>query len=87
MAHPCRRCLSDSIPTPLMLVRGAPEAGQYLSRHRDLGHLKRDVAAVADDLRTDLDQLLPQTRQPASGREGRAANGVVFRMLAMIPSN
>jgi len=30
---------------------------------RNLGHLKRDVAPVADDLRTDLDQLLEQTRK------------------------
>jgi hypothetical protein len=44
--------------------RWRPQAGdqcedflEHLSRHRDLGHLKRDVAPVADDLRADLDQL------------------------------
>ena len=29
----------------------------------DLGHLECDVAAVVDDLRADLDQLLLQARQ------------------------
>ena len=27
------------------------------------GHLKRDIAAMADDLRADLDQLFLQARQ------------------------
>jgi hypothetical protein len=31
---------------------------EHLSRHLDLGHLKGRVAAVADDLGADLDQLL-----------------------------
>ena len=26
---------------------------EHLSRHRDLGHLERDIAAVVDDLRAD----------------------------------
>jgi hypothetical protein len=45
MAHLCRRCLSQSIPAPLMLVRAAPEAGAISIRislkpgHGDLGHL------------------------------------------------
>jgi hypothetical protein len=30
------------------------DAGEHLPRHRDLGHLKRDVAPVTDDLRADL---------------------------------
>lgn len=30
-----------------------------ISEHGDLGHLERDIARVADDLRTDLDQLFP----------------------------
>ena len=34
-----------------------------LSRHRDLGHLKGRVAAVAHDLGADLDQLLAQAGQ------------------------
>ena len=29
----------------------------------DFGHLKRDIAAMADDLRADLDQLFLQARQ------------------------
>ena len=38
----------------------------------DLGHLERDVAAVADDLRADLDQLFLQARQrPVLDRLGR----------------
>jgi hypothetical protein len=36
---------------------------EHLPRHRDLGHLERDVPAVADHLGTDLDQLLPQAGQ------------------------
>ena len=36
---------------------------EHLSRHRDLGHLERDVATVADDLGDDLDQLLAQAGQ------------------------
>ena len=38
----------------------------------DLGHLEGDIAAVADDLRADLDQLLLQARQrPVLDRLGR----------------
>jgi hypothetical protein len=36
------------------------DLGEHLSRHRDLGHLERDLARVADDLGADLDQLLAQ---------------------------
>ena len=32
-------------------------------RHGDLGHLEGDIAAVADDLRADLNQLLLQAGQ------------------------
>ncbi len=39
------------------------DVGKHLLRHRHLGHLKRNVAPVADDLRTDLDQLLAQAGQ------------------------
>jgi hypothetical protein len=52
-----------AITAPLMLaprVRavGRPAAGrcEHLSRHRNLGHLKHDVA---DNLSADLDQLFP----------------------------
>ena len=34
----------------------------HLLWHPNLGHLEHDVAAVADDLRAELDQLLAQTR-------------------------
>ena len=36
---------------------------EHLQWDGDLGHLERDVVAVADDLRADLDQLLLQARQ------------------------
>jgi hypothetical protein len=36
---------------------------EHLPRHCDLGHLEGDVAAMADDLGTDLDQLLAQAGQ------------------------
>jgi hypothetical protein len=32
---------------------------KHLPRHRDLGHLERHVAAVADDLRAHLDPYTP----------------------------
>src|SRR4029077_8285290 len=51
-------------------IRRWPQFGdqpQYLgeqhSWHGDLGHLEGYTAAVADDLRTDLDQLLLQAGQ------------------------
>jgi hypothetical protein len=34
-----------------------------MPRDGDLGHLKRDIAAVAHELRADLDQLFLQARQ------------------------
>lgn len=37
--------------------------GEQPAEHRDLGELERDVSAVTDDLRTDLDQLLAQASQ------------------------
>ena len=39
------------------------DVGEHLPRDRDLGHLERDVAPVADDLRADLDELLAQAGQ------------------------
>ena len=48
------------------------DVGEEVSRDRDLGHLEGDIAAVADDLRADLDQLLLQARQrPILDRLGR----------------
>lgn len=35
------------------------DVGEEVSRNSDFGHLERNVAAVADDLGADLDQLLP----------------------------
>jgi len=59
-------------PTVPVLRRGRswPQSGnqpqdfleQFL-RHRDLGHLERDVAGMRDDLGPDLDELLLQARQ------------------------
>ena len=51
--------------------RGAQPANQrqdfrkHLPRHRDLGQLEGDVAAVADDLGADLDQLLEEAVRAA----------------------
>jgi hypothetical protein len=54
----------------VMLAPAAPQPGdqrqdfvEHLTRHRDLGHLERDIPPVADNLRTDLDQLFPQAGQ------------------------
>ena len=44
-----------------------PRSGENLLEHLpwdgDLGHLERDIAPMADDLRADLDQLLFEARQ------------------------
>ena len=37
----------------------AQDLGEQGARHRDLGQLEHDVAAMAHDLGADLDQLLP----------------------------
>ena len=39
------------------------DVSEHQPRYRDLGHLERNVAAVADDLRADLDQLFAQAGQ------------------------
>jgi hypothetical protein len=45
---------------------------EHLPWDGDLGHLEGNIASVADHLRTDLDQLLLQTRQrPVFDRLGR----------------
>jgi hypothetical protein len=36
---------------------------EQVSRHRHLGKMERDVPRVADHLRTDLDELVPQRGQ------------------------
>ena len=50
-----------------MPARAAPGAGdqrqdllEHLPRHRDFGHLKRNVPPMADDLGADLGQPLAQ---------------------------
>jgi hypothetical protein len=44
---------------------------EHLPRHCDLGHLEGDVAAMADDLGTDLDQLLANPSTPVCVRPVR----------------
>jgi len=44
------------------LVHPSQCVGKQISRDGDLGHLECDVAAVAHDLRADLDELLLQAR-------------------------
>ena len=49
--------------------------GEKGSRNGNLGHLEADIAAAADDLCSDLDQLLVQadqrlTRQPPEPKTG-----------------
>ena len=57
---------------------------EHLQWDGDLGHLERDVAAVADDLRTDLDQPLLQARQrPVPDRSGRRQLRQVFRSSSL----
>ena len=45
------------------IIDQAQDFPEQFPRHRDLGQLERDVPAMADYFRTDLDQLLPQRRQ------------------------
>jgi hypothetical protein len=39
----------------------AQDVGEEIAGNGDLGHLERDIAGVADDLRADPDQLLAQS--------------------------
>jgi hypothetical protein len=41
------------------LIDPPEDVPDQIARHRNLGHLERDVAAMSDDLGADLDQLLP----------------------------
>ena len=53
---------------------------EHLPWDGDLGHLEGDVAAVADDLGADLDQLLLQARQrPVLDRLGRRQRAHVLQ--------
>ena len=40
------------------IIDQAQDFPEQFPRHRDLGQLERNVSAMADDFRTDLDQLL-----------------------------
>ena len=44
-------------------IDAAQDVGEQGSRDRDLGKLAGDIAPMAHDLGTDLDQLLPQSGQ------------------------
>ena len=58
------------------------DIAEHVSWHGDLGRLEGQVAAVADDLGADLDELLPQGRQrPALDR---LAQGSVRTKLARL---
>jgi hypothetical protein len=46
---------------------------EHLPGHRDLGHPKRNVAAVADHLGADFDQLLRQAAVPRASTSPAAA--------------
>src|SRR6516162_3668227 len=56
----CWSCWCRRRPQPGDQRQDFPE---HLLWHRDLGHLEGDVAAVADHLGADLDQLLAQAGQ------------------------
>jgi len=47
---------------------------EQASRHRYLGPLERDIATMADNLGSDLDQLLPQRGQRPTLSLGQRAN-------------
>jgi len=62
----CSRCSCRKRRRPRRRpVDPAQNLGEQCPRHGDLGQLERQVAAVADDPRTDLDQLLAQRACPA----------------------
>ena len=44
-------------------VDTAQDVGEQITRNDNHGHLERDVAPVAHDLRSDLDELLSQAGQ------------------------
>jgi hypothetical protein len=70
MASNASRCRGER--RPAQFGDQPQDVGEQGPRNRDLGHLEGDVAPVADDLRTDLDQLFLQARQrPRFDRLGR----------------
>jgi hypothetical protein len=60
------------------------DLGKHLPRHRDLGHLERDVAAMADHLGADLDQLLAQADSGRSRYSLRERNHGEARWRALL---
>jgi len=59
------------------------EVGKQISRDGDLGHLKCDVAAMADELRADFDELLFQGRQRPSLIESGVARVRRMKLTAL----
>jgi len=53
-------CRSRLWPEP---VDAAQDISEQASRDCDVGHLERDVTAMADDLATNLDQFVSQAGQ------------------------
>ncbi len=45
------------------IINQAQDFLEYASRHGNLGQLESDIATMADDLGSDLNQLLPQRGQ------------------------
>ena len=68
--HTFLRCRRSHLTLALSCWRGRcsqpgdqrPDFHDHLLWHPNLGHLEHDVAAVADDLRAELNHLLAQTR-------------------------
>jgi hypothetical protein len=63
----CLRCSGCSCPkrgwSRSEPIDPTHDFGEQRSRHRHFGQLEDDVAAVADDLSTDLDQLAAPRRR------------------------
>jgi hypothetical protein len=45
------------------LIDPSKDVPEQIARHRDFGHLERHVAAMSNDLGSDLDRLLPDGGQ------------------------
>ena len=58
-----KRFTSIRLPAVAQFRDQPQDVGKQFSRDGDLGHLECDVAAMADDLRANFDELLFQGRQ------------------------
>ena len=61
---------------------------EHLPRQGNLGHLERNIAAVADDLYADLDHILPQRGErsvPDVLRQGQCPLRVISRHRGLAP--